>query len=295
MTKNPQRVLLLGCSGWVGNRILHAFRHIHPLVRITGTYCAHRIDDTIQLIHFDYTQPQHLQQLTRFIEQFRPHSIINALHGVNDALDTCNQQLIKLANAVQAQYVFISSSVVFDADLTAPHHEDDPIGGSSDYGVLKQRSEEEIVKHANRFLIVRFSALHGYAPYRVSRTERFLQRLANNENVVVDRGVFQNRLEINDAAAMITHLITRGAEGIYHLGTTDQNEEIDFLRAVAMAFGYPGTRIVPGASVQKYLTVVPGRVFTVLGHQWCRTEQDTIRRLHTIPEFEKYKHWPSPT
>ncbi len=90
-------------------------------------------------------------------------------------------------------------------------------------------------------------------------------------------------------AEMLSILIMRSAVGIFHLGTIDQSEEIEFLGKLAKGFGYPETQLVLKPGPVKYLTVVPERIFGILGSGFKKTEEETIQKILDTPEFKQYK------
>ncbi len=289
MSPSPARtILILGASSWIGHYLtgeLHTITTDIP-VKIIGTFCANKPAKPDDVFPFDFRAPA---SLFSFLADSRPDIVINLLGGVDESLFQFNRKLAGILAENDSHHVFMSSSMVFDGRANQPHTETDVTQGKSDYGVFKARCEEVVRSVAGDYSIVRISAVHGFAPNKISRTERFLKRLAQNEIIEVDSGVFQNRLSIAQMSKMLAALVITSAQGIFHLGTSDQSEEIDFLGRMAEIFGYSRTQLVVKPAPAKYLTVIPNNIFNVVGDGFKRTELDTLHEIRALPEFQKYK------
>lgn len=284
----PKKILILGASSWIGHYLVEALSKTstQEKVEILGTFCKNKPTLPCTWIPFDY---QSSGSFFAVLSELKPDVVVNLLGGTDETLFQFHKKLIETLRSTSTLYVFMSSSMAFDGDPSHPHTEADPVNGTSVYGKFKADCEKVLQNSSKDYVIVRISAVHGFAPNKLSRTERFLKRLSLGEKIEIDGGVFQNRLFIADMVEMLSALILRSAVGIFHLGTIAQSEEIEFLGKLAGAFGYSKTQLVLKPGPVKYLTVVPEMVFDVLGSGFRKTEEETIQKILDTPEFKQYK------
>lgn len=280
------KYLILGASGWIGHHLCLAARKLDPGASVIGTRCKNPLYAPVRAASVDYRSPGGISTLIR---RERPDLMLNAIAGTDESLYHFHVAAVAAASSINTHYGFISSSMVFDHDLSHPHRETDAIGARSDYGKFKERCERTLATGNHSSAIFRFSATHGYAPNRISRTEKFLQQLGLNKAIPVDTGVFQNRLGVGHVAeAMVAIMQKRGA-GVFHLGSTDQSEEVSFLRRVAAVFGYSPEKIIEKLSEPKYFTTVPEAIVSLLGPTYQYREAQTIAYIANLPQFRKYQ------
>lgn len=282
----PKPLLLLGGSGWIGGCLLQALSEASDLFDVLTSYSQHQPSDQFKSFKFNYNSPE---QFFEIVDKFEPRIIINALAGVDETLYKLHINMVEYAKNNHVYYVYISSSMVFDADLAHPHHEHDLIGAESEYGKFKQRCEEAMSDSMSQAAIFRLSAVHGWNPNKESRTERFLHKLQSGQTISVDKNVFQNRLTVIDLAQTMAEVVKLLAPGIFHLGTVDSNEEVVFLTKLAQEFGYDASQVIPVESKLKILTTIPDRTLKLLGNKFQKTETQTLSAIAKIPALQKYK------
>ncbi|MEK7479519.1 MAG: sugar nucleotide-binding protein [Patescibacteria group bacterium] len=279
--------LILGVSSWVSAYLTPAL--YRKGVRVIGTFhntFPHGLNGMITPIQWD---ARDLISLETLIADARPDVIVNLLHTDDTKIiEDVNNYIVKKIRNTSVLYVFLSSALAFDADLSSLHREDDVPRAVSPYGVSTVGCERAIRDAHINHLIVRIAAIHGYAPNKISRTERFLQSLFNDEVVEVDAGVIQNRLSVQRMADTLAALIALRATGTLHLGTEDASTESSFLRQLALAFGYNSEQVVDNPSPVRNLVVLPGEAYNILGPKFRSTETDTIMLVRQIPQFAKY-------
>ena len=123
----------------------------------------------------------------------------------------------------------------------------------------------------------------------MARTEEFLRKLKSGLEVPVGLGIWQNRLFVGDLTNFIARLaVTEHAEGIWHLGMSDHNEEIVFLRQLAAAFGYDPAQVVEGKEVNWNLCVNLGKIIQLPDLRIPR-EADTIAKVAAQMELSGYR------
>lgn len=283
-----EKILILGASSWIGYYVWGSLRRKKIGGSIIGTYNSYQSLGNGEDVwrHFDYHEPE---DILEFIKEYKPNIIINLLGGKDEFLADFHVSLVDTLRSKSTWYLFMSSSMVFDGKPDAPHQEDDIASAQSEYGLLKQACEQQIKRNLNSYCICRISATHGFAPNKISRTESLLKRLQAGEKIMVDKGVFQNRLDVSSVADVLTELVRHQPRGTFHIGAVDQSEEDIFLKKIASEFGYNPDQVVSVDSKPKYLTVVPRKIFDIVGNRYKQMEAETIEKIKDIPEFKKYR------
>lgn len=135
----------------------------------------------------------------------------------------------------------------------------------------------------------RFGATHGYAANRKGRTIEFLERLQAGEKVGIHHGVLQNRTYVGHLAEMIAALTFSSYVGVIQLGTTDFSDELDFMRRLGQAFGYPASQVIDLGDGEYNGVATIGKIFEVCGKHLEYTEEDTISALKKSPNLQTYR------
>ena len=279
------KIALLGSSGWVAHYLVPALRKRIAGVQLIGTYRTRKPDFDFPL--FALANSDH-DSVISLLERENVSAVINLTRGESDVDFLSHQRLIEYGNRKNANYFYISSFNACDSQIAHAHDESEPPSAQSDYGKFKARCERALMENSKRFAIFRFSSIHGWDPNRPSRTENFLKKLAAGEGRVVSTGIIQNRAAVSDLAGMIAAVVERRGEGVFHLGTADASEEVDFLRRMARAFGYDEGLIEAGKPAPSNANMVPGKILSLCGEEFRRTEEDTIAEVLKMPELRRY-------
>lgn len=263
---------VVGASSWIG----------HYLIACLKQMSAHS-----ELIALNRNQGASL--VASLAERPRT-TLIYLARGESQADYETLLEVIEHQNKSNGRLIYASSANVFDADGTKPHDENDPPQAQSDYGKFKLRCEQLLLERAQSPVIFRLAATHGWAPNRTARTEAFLQKLKAGQRVTQARGVFQNRSFVGDLAKQIAMLaLSQDARGVYHLGTEDSADEVDFLRGLATAFGYDAASIVEVGQSPWNATVQVGALKLLFPRYQVPTEADTISQVSEQLELAVYK------
>jgi dTDP-4-dehydrorhamnose reductase len=254
-------------------------------VKLVGTYANKPPAHEINACRIPNQNPS---EIFAYLEKYHTKAVVNFTRGEAEADFVFHQKLVQFANVNHVSYFYCSSFNACDAQLSHDHHESELPNAQSDYGKFKARCERELRDASGRFAIFRFSATHGWAPNRIARTEEFLQKLVRKETVTVHRGIVQNRTAVPDLASMMAAVIAVDETGVFHLGTVDTSEEMDFLRNMASAFGHDPSLVVPGASSPTNANMVPGKILELFDKEFERRETETIATVARTPELQQY-------
>ena len=283
--KSSPTFIIFGASGWLGNYLVPALRMLSPSAEIFAIYRK--------------TRPMHFDDRTRIISS--PESlanlpsgtIINLNRGETEEDFTFHQDLISLQNQRGNRYLYASSFNAVDADVSAPHDEEQVASSQTPYGQFKAKCEKIMLENSQRPLIFRFAATHGWAPNREARTQIFLKQLSQGETIKVSPGIIQNRSFVGDLAIQIAMLaINDSLCGLFHLGAVDCSEEISFSRKLAQEFGYDSEKIIEDEVNDCNAVMLMNRFPQAFPDFILPTEDDTIKKIAAQKELAEFKKKP---
>ncbi len=276
------KIAIIGCSGWIAHYLALALPGRAQRASIIGTYNSRKPSisfPTVSLSNADH------DQMLDLLEREEVTSIVNMTRGEGEVDFAMHRKLIDFGNSHGVHYSYASSFNACDAQLEHDHNESELPSAQSEYGKFKTRCEQALSSLSKKFAIFRFSATHGWAPNRCARTEEFLKKIASGEKVIVPQGIIQNRTAVSDLAAMMAAVIATHGEGVFHLGTVDASDEVEFLKKLANEFGHDPSLVLAGDPMPTNANMVPGKVFTMFGEEFRRTERNTLLTVGKIPEL----------
>ena len=281
-------VLILGARSWIGFILTEALLGKKADRIILGTTSSQNLKSKPD------GQPDFLNASTpadfiKIFKQKKYSCVINLLRGEDAQGLEIHQQISAECFKAGARYIFTSSALALDGyDFNQVLTEDLPAKSITPYGQFKGVCENYLKTHypKENWLALRFSSIQGWSPWKPSRNEAFLTKLQQAQTVNVSRGIKQNRLYDKVFGQAVVQLIdTPSAQGIYHLGTDDQSEEIDFLRLVAKAFGYEESAVHEDGERRVNLSLSCERLHQATANSWRQTESQTIRALLNEPHL----------
>jgi dTDP-4-dehydrorhamnose reductase len=281
-----QRIIILGISSWLGPYIARALIALDERSSILGSYHHNRPKDPGSYVQLTSAE---VSAAEKIFAQIRPHVVVNLLRGESESDFRWHCDIMELTNRHCGYYLYASSANAVDLNLKWPHLESELGQAQSDYGKFKARCEEVLLGAFPQFGIVRFAAVHGFAINRISRTEDFLKGLQRGDHVSFPRGIVQNRLSDRLLSQQIAAVAKYRGKGIFHLGSVDCSDEIDFRRELAKRFGYSDQLVREEGYEECNLVVTPHRLFEIAGDHLRFTEADTLNDLFGHPMLYGYR------
>lgn len=281
------RLLVLGARSWIGYRLAEAVRSSDPGLSMLGTskVCNVPVMGYTQCI--DAEGPTEIDSL---INDYKPTLVVNLLRCENEMGMAIHRSVIDACIRSEIFYCYVSSALALDASPASDLTESVSACAHSPYGRFKQVCEETLLNQPRcQSLILRFSSIHGWSPYKFSRTESLLRKLSSNQTITVDQGVRQNRMLDTILVSAIWDLLRVHTVGVVHLGTSDSSEETEFLKRVASAFGLDSELIQLGQPRSINVMVRPQRIYELFGSRYKCTEQDTINGLLACSAFAGFR------
>lgn len=285
-------VLILGARSWIGFRLTEAILKNLPHAVIQGTTSSQSLK-SVQPGHADFQSAQTSDDIKKLLKQ-KPYSIvINLLRGEDVAGLEIHRQIATECFKAGVRYVYASSALALDGyDFNEILTEDLSAKSITPYGQFKGACEDYLkdVYPNEDWLALRFSSIQGWSPWKPSRNEAFLTKLQQSQIIKVSRGIKQNRLYDEIFAQAVVQLIYEPkSRGIFHLGTDDQSEEIDFLKTVAKTFGYHQESIQEDGEKKVNLALQCGRLNQLTNNRWRQTEAQTLTALFREPHLNNLR------
>jgi dTDP-4-dehydrorhamnose reductase len=286
-------VAVIGANGQLGTDIVAAFQKVS--------------EATVGLTHADLDISS-LESTRKALSSVRPSVIVNtaAMHHVENcekdplrayevnALGARNLSIV--GRELGAKLVHISTDYVFDGSKTTPYVESDPAAPLNVYGNTKLAGEAFIRRTAERYFIVRTSALYGENPCRAKGGKNFVDlmlKLASerDELRVVDDEVV-SPTPTTELAKQIVALSRSDHYGLYHATTEGCCSWYEFARTI---FDITNTKVnLRIACPNEFPAKVPRPKYSVLENQAlkqaglnCFTswQQGLQAYLHKRPAF----------
>ena len=282
---SEKRILVLGASSWLGYLLVQQLSNNN--IKVAGTIFKSTVilPSNVKIFRTE----SNLEDYDEIVQLFQPTVIINFLRGEDDYGFKLHQKIIELAMSNNIHYIYASSVLALDAYQNIELLESLEAKSISPYGIFKANCEKELYNSNISWCILRFASVQGYAPHKKTRNQIFLERIANNKEVLVDRGIVQNRILASLLIEGILDLINDRVTGIIHFGARDNSEEYHFLQKQAEAFGFRTDLIIPSTSKNINLVAVPGNIYRLYGNKYDVTEKETLLGLLEIDELKQIK------
>jgi len=208
------------------------------------------------------------------IGELRPDVIVNAaaLTRVDDCESQAEQAFAVNAEGMkhvalaalrcQAKVVYLSTDYIFDGEKREPYLEDDPPHPLNAYGRSKWKGEEYVRTLLKDWLIVRTQWLYGKHGKNFV-TSILEQTKEKNELRIVDDQVGSPTYTV-DLSKILSTLIQKKAEGIYHATNNGTCSWCEFGQAILQLSGLGKIRVIPISS-QELKKPATRPAYSVLG------------------------------
>lgn len=259
-------VAVIGANGQLGIDVVSAFQKAG--------------ETTAGLTHADLDISS-LEETRKVMTGVRPCVIVNtaAMHHVENcekeplrayevnALGARNLSIV--ARELEAKLVHVSTDYVFDGSKKRPYVEGDPVAPLNVYGNTKLAGEVFIRGTAEKYFIVRTSALYGRNPCRAKGGMNFVDLMLKlsrerDELRVVDDEIV-SPTSTSELATQILELSRTGHYGLYHATAEGSCSWYEFARTI---FEITHTKVrLKIAGPNEFPAKVPRPKYSVLENQ----------------------------
>ncbi|MEO5840042.1 MAG: sugar nucleotide-binding protein [Acidimicrobiales bacterium] len=245
-------IVVVGASGYLGRRVT-ALARVH--YRVLATYHSHPLaDDDAGTVEWRPLDVRDGAAIARVVAEAQPAVVVNCAYvqqgpDVDATTAVAPGLLAEAAQRVGAQFVQVSSDVVFAGRSDRPYVEDDEPAPVHDYGRAKSRAEQLVVAAHRAPLIVRTSLIYGGAVE--GPQERLVRAALAGDDLWFFTDEVRNPIEVDVLAAAILELVggapqgltrapvqgRQGQHGLVHVAGADAVDRLTFAKLLATAMG----------------------------------------------------------
>ncbi len=272
---NVKKLLILGASGLVGKAVVEECRENYD---VYGTYFSSPINlPEDKQFHLDLSE----QRIIEILQEVQPDIIISSLSGDFDEQLNFHKTLANEMKNNSSDLYFISTTNVFDGDLSKHHCETDEPISKSEYGQYKINCEKMLTQMlGERCTIIRIPGMWGKDSPRFNELKVSIRA---NEPIKPYSNLQCSFMLDVQLARQLHYIFDNGLNGIFHLGSTNRILEMDFFTQLIGHFTTTQVNIEPNAyeDAKKlyYFGLISKR--DDIPQQLLMTNEQIILNLHT--------------
>lgn len=249
------KILILGASGYAGQAIA---QRLGEHYEVYGTYHSQKNEGIAQnrMLQLDLGIPGSIKNI---LDRIRPQIIISSLGGdFQLQLAAHNDVANYLAENKAGKIIFLSTANVFDAAEENPHYESDRTDSHTDYGKFKIACEHLLQEKLNdRCVTVRVPEIWGR---NCPRILKLIEDTESHTPIVTYPNLHVNYTTNVQIAEWIAYIIKEDLGGIFHIGTKDTYDYMQFQSELSMLLGLKEPVFKKELIPQKcFQAVLPGR------------------------------------
>jgi dTDP-4-dehydrorhamnose reductase len=204
-----RKLLLVGSSGFLGRAL---YQTLSTSFDIIPTHASNIVFERSESYDFFSDDIQTL------LAKHSPDIVVMAAAVEKDIDETFETRVQDFVRACQQSYlVYISSDALFNGKK-GNYSENDLPSPMTAYGHNLVYFETQVQARVKNHLIIRPSYLYGYSMNVLdARLDNAKVRLEAGETVYYFADMYKSPLEVNEAANLMTQLISRKSRGIVHV------------------------------------------------------------------------------
>ena len=194
------------------------------------------------------------RKVAEIIRNYKPDIIIHlaAMTDVDGcektpeiAFDVNVKATENLLTSFNGKFIYISTDYVFDGEK-GPYFEDDKVNPMSVYGKTKLYGENLVQQSDIDWVILRSNIIFSYNDRtKASFVNWVVDSLKKRQMITVVNDQWNNPTWTNDLAKVISKIIEKDINGLYHYGGRDYLNRLEFAKMIASTFGLDGSLIKP--------------------------------------------------
>jgi dTDP-4-dehydrorhamnose reductase len=156
------------------------------------------------------------------------------------------QNLLAIANEINAKVVFISTDYVFDG-MHGPYRENDAVNPLGIYAKHKLEAEQMVLKNSPNHLVLRVTNVYGNEERNKNFVSRIVEQCKKGEKLTLKLPSDQYATPVNawDVARAMYLLLKDNHSGIYHMASTDFLNRVELALTVLKYFPYAKYDLIP--------------------------------------------------
>lgn len=245
------RILITGASGLLGLNLALELANGHTVYGVTNRQVLKT--DRFTVIQADFLAPGAVESI---LERAQPDWVIHCAALAN--LDACEadpelasqlnteipRQLASHVARGGARLVHISTDAVFDG-VRGDYGEEDMPNPLSVYARTKLEAEQHVAQIDPQAIIARVNLFGWSLSGKRSLAEFFFNNLKAGKNMQGFTDVYFCPLLANDLAGLLTGMLEKGLNGLFHVVSRDAISKYAFGVSIARRFGLDESLIQP--------------------------------------------------
>ncbi len=244
---NKRKALVIGASGFIGNRLLEEFSKTH---NVLGTFYSRPVN---KLVHLDVRDKSEVDYV---VNSFKPDVILYP--AANPNVEYCEtypeetyevnvagtKNTVEIAGIIGAKFVYFSTDYVFDGK-DGPYLENDTPNPINAYGRQKLASEEIIKKNLVNYLIIRTTIVYGWENAGKNFIMQMINALKEGRAMKVPENQFGTPTYVKNLCGAVRELVEKDKTGVYHISGDDLIGRYRFAQNAANVFSLDKDLLIP--------------------------------------------------
>lgn len=245
------KVFIIGASGLVGSNCLFYFKQ--QGWNCVGTYFSYKAADTV---FFDTLNLENEENYA--VHTFAPDVIVHC--GALTHVDYCEQHeaesyektvvstqnIIALAQTLNAKLVFISTDYIFDGE-NGPYDETAAVNPLSIYGKHKLAAEQAVLAANTENIVLRITNVYGDEERGKNFVSRIIDQILEQQKLTLKLPIDQYATPINavDIARCLYILLKDKKQGVYNIAGTDYMNRVQLALTILKYFPDASYELIP--------------------------------------------------
>lgn len=245
------RMLITGDTGLLGSNLVREASEIYEVIGLSRGSCSSYgswqhistdlIDGDATCRCLDEIRPDFIVHCAAVTDVERCEAQSEYVHAVNVG---ATERIARWAGQHDASLTYISTDSVFDGTKGSYSEENAP-APVNHYARTKLAGEQAAAGLCADSLVVRTNFYGWNENGKPTMAKWMHHKLLCGETLMAFTDVYFSPLFVNDLAKLILELISRGANGIFHLGAKNSCSKYEFANLLCKAFGFDSRRIRP--------------------------------------------------
>lgn len=272
------KILVLGASGYTGRYIKRELEKQNNSVLGTYRTPLAEYERDCSMMNYELSNESKLKVI---LEYTNPDIVISCLNGDYQkqlkAYEIITDYLARYSNK---KFIFLSTSNVFDGTLETVHYENDKPMAVSEYGKFKIQCENMIKDVlGDNGIIIRIPEIWGIGSPRL---EEIKTKIREGKPITVVKNLFVNYTTNKQIAMWISYIIENDLKGIFHVGTKDLSESMQFHKELisTLQLGKPIYNVIKEFPIKQVQAVLPNRSDIPVSMQFG--VNDVIEYMNTV-------------
>lgn len=230
-----KKAIIFGGTGLVGSAIVNSLVGNYEVIVVSG---HHEIENGYMC------STENLAKLQDILKKEQPDVVVSSILGDFSSQMRFHEELSDWIKDNDKVMVYISTTNVFDGDLSHPVDEASEPNPESDYGIFKLNCEKMLQRKLDEKLII--LRLNSVWASRCKRIERL--RRCSDEGIEIETfpGDMISITLADQVGEYVKYILDNELRGIFHVGTEDRVDyhEFELMVCDRLKIPYPRFKLI---------------------------------------------------